>query len=305
MLELEKNLIRRLGDAGWVLFWLPRLHTVSKILSIQAPPYMKEAHLLIKKITRDIESYHGKQKRELDKRKDLPLTNPKHLGRHQYMQALGVLNAKKGAQRPNFVQDNILIAAQGTERNLIYDAFETGMESYATGDYTPANMERFLRQYVEQDNPPQAGETLAALYHEVRRFVRHKRRDWVPGEMGYINDFIRNVKMHFKRIGRIGFWDGVNYHANLSGGEAPSVDSEKKASAKCLNPEDILKIMELFCFKFESHAEFPQSRKQYDRLKQIIVANYDFDSQIRTRQRSDGTLEEIYIKPAISTIKTR
>ena len=78
MLELEKNLIRRLDEAGWVLFWLPRLLTVSKILSIQAPPYMKEAHLMVKKITRDIESYYGKQKRELDKRKDLPIEDPKH-----------------------------------------------------------------------------------------------------------------------------------------------------------------------------------------------------------------------------------
>lgn len=97
MLELEKNLIRRLGDAGWVLFWLPRLHTVSKILSIQAPPYMKEAHLLIKKITNDIDNHHRRQKRELDKRKNLPIVNPNHLGRHQYIQALGVLNTKKGA----------------------------------------------------------------------------------------------------------------------------------------------------------------------------------------------------------------
>lgn len=202
------------------------------------------------------------------------------------------------------MQDNILIAAQGTERNLIYDAFETGMESYATGDYTPANMARFLRKYVEQDNPPQAGETLAALYHEVRRFVRHKRRDWVPGEMGYIREFIRNVKMHFKRIGRIGFWDGVLYHANLSGGEPPSVDSEKKARAKQLNPEDILKIMELFYFKFETHSEFPLSRKQYDRLKQIVAVNYNFPSQIRTKELPDGGLEEIYIKPALTSIDT-
>jgi hypothetical protein len=303
MLPLEKSLIQRLGNAGWVLFWLPRLHTISKIYSIESPPYRKEAHEIVKKINTDIQNFYRREKTDLDRRKDLPISNLRHLSREKYQRAIAALNKKREDQKTGFLKDNVLKAAKEIEVNLAWDAFEAGMTAYASGDFRLADGLIFLRRYVEQDNPQLGRERIASLFHELRRYIKKKRRDWVPKEMAYIEDFIRLVKGHYKRLGKVAFWDGADYRATLEKGDPPERESYKQSLASELTDSEITKIMDLLYFKFEHHKECPLSREDYDNLKGIIIANYDFKSQLGREDLPGGSFREYYIKPPITSIR--
>ncbi len=95
MLQLEKNLIHRLGDAGWVPYWLPRLHTLSKVYAVKSPPYRKEAFALTGKIDTDINTRYNKDKADLERRKSLPIDHKNHLSRERYLREIAAINNKK------------------------------------------------------------------------------------------------------------------------------------------------------------------------------------------------------------------
>jgi hypothetical protein len=147
MRPFEKRLIERLGDAGWVLYWLPRLHSLSKIYAIKSPPYRKETHDLVKRIDTDVINYYNKAKADLERRKNLPVQNINHIDRDKYMRELAQLNKKKDHQKAGFAKDNILRAGKQTEINLVADAVEFGMEAYSTGDYRLGDGQRLLRTW--------------------------------------------------------------------------------------------------------------------------------------------------------------
>jgi signal recognition particle subunit SEC65 len=304
MLPLEKSLIRRLGDAGWVLYWVPRLHTMSKIYSLQSPPYRKESYMLVKRIETDIANFYRREKAELDRCKELPISNLRHISRDKYLRAVAALNRKRDNQKSSFLRDNMVNAAREVEVNLAWDAFEAGLVAYSSDDYSLADGIRFLRTYVEQDNPPLGGKRVASLYHEVKRFMKQKRRDWVPKEMAYIEDFIRAAKGHFKRLAKIAFWDGVDFHVGLEGAELPARESYKQSSVSELSENEIKRMMDILFFKFEHHPDFPTPRDEFDRLKGIVIANYDITSQIGKKELPGGEIREYYIKPPMSSIKT-
>ena len=303
MLPLEKSLIKRLGDAGWMLYFLPRLHACSKMFTIKSPPYRKEAHLMVKRIDDEVTAYFERKKKELDMRKDLPIDNPRHLGRETYMREIGNLTRKRESQTTKFIRDNIRVAAQEVEINLAWDAFEYGMDAYITGDFSLADGSRFMRTYVEQDNPPQANERLASLFHEVRRHMRQRRREWAPGESGYVEEFIRSVKQHYRRLGQVNFWDGVDYRATMEGKTPMPREIRHQANASKLSEDEIVRIMDVMFFKFDNHPEFPLERAEYDRLKGLVVVNYDFESQLKDIAYPDQPLRQFYVKPGIASLK--
>ncbi len=303
MRPFEKRLIERMGDAGWVFYWLPRLHSMSKIYAIQSPPYRKETHDMVKRIDADVINYYNRAKAELERRKNLPITNIHHIDRDKYLRELAQLNRQKDHQQTGFAKDNILNAGKQTEINLVADAFESGMKAFETGDYELGDGERLLRTYVEQDNPPVAGQRLASMYHETKRFLKQKRRDWVPAEMKYLDEFIRASRNHFKRLAIIAFHDGVEYMHILERKAIPEREGRKQARTTELSPESIVKMMDVLYFKFDKYGEMPLSREEFDRMKKLILANYDYASQIGRRHISEDVVEEYYIKPSITAIR--
>ena len=302
MLPLEDRLIRRLGDAGWVLYWLPRLHTLSKVYTLHAPAYIRETHQLVDRIQADVAKKYSREKADLERRKELPVSDLDHISGDKYIRAIDSLNRNRDEQGTTFLVDNIIKAAKIVEFNLAWDAFDAGLDAYSTGDYSLADATRFMRAYVTQDNPRQPGK-LGSLYHEVRSYVKQKRRDWVPREIAYIEEFIRNVQEHYKRLAKIAYWDGVEYHATLDGAELPARESAKQARASKLTGKEISTIMDTLYFKFQHDPEFQLTREAYDRLKAVVILNYDFTSQLGTVPLPSGIVREYYIRPAIKAIR--
>ena len=302
MLALEKRLIKRLGTAGWVLYWLPRLHTLSKVYTLHAPAYIRETHQLVDRIQADVSKKYSTEKADLERRKDLPVSDLDHISVDKYVRGIDSLNRNRDEQGTTFLVDNIIKAAKIVELNLAWDAFDAGLEAYSTGDYRLSDATRFMRAYVTQDNPRQPGK-LGSLYHEVRSYVKQKRRDWVPREISYIEEFIRNVQEHFKRLAKIAYWDGIEYHATLDEAELPARDVAKQARASKLTDAEISTIMDTLYIKFQHNPELPLEREDYDRLKAVIIYNYDFETQLATVQAPSGIEREYYVRPSIKSVK--
>ena len=302
MLPLEKRFITRLGNAGWVLYWLPRLHTLSKVYTLHAPAYIRETHQLVDRIQADVAKKYTMEKADLERRKELPVSDFNHISMDKYTRGMESLNRNRDEQGTTFLTDNIIKAAKIVEFNLAWDAFDAGLEAYSTGDYSLGDATRFMRTYVTQDNPRQPGK-LGSLYHELRSYVKQKRRDWVPREIPYIEEFIRNVQEHYKRLAKIAYWDGVEYHATLNGAELPARETSKQARASKLTDMEISTIMDTLYFKFQYNPELSLAREEYDRLKAVIILNYDAISQLGTMKLPSGIVREYYIRPAISSIK--